>query len=86
MNRLAVTSLVCSLAGPFTRFIGAILGIVLGFAARRQIRGSEGAQRGTDLAIAGIIVGFAMITFAIVFAVVVFVAGYGGKCSPGLGC
>ena len=44
-NGLAIASLICSCAGLF--FLPAILGIVLGFVARAQIKRSNGAQRAT---------------------------------------
>ncbi len=55
-NGLAIASLICACAGLF--FLPAVLGVVFGFIARSQIKGSHGAQRGDGLAIAGIIVGF----------------------------
>ena len=55
-NGLAIASLICSCAGVF--FLPAILGVVFGFVARRQITRSAGLQRGDGLALAGIIVGF----------------------------
>jgi hypothetical protein len=64
-NGLAVASLVCSCVGVlFTP--GAILGVIFGFVARSQIRRSQGTQKGDGLALAGIIVGFALIALAII--------------------
>ncbi len=55
-NALAVASLICSCAGLF--FLPIFPGIILGFVARSQIRRSGGTQRGSGLALAGILVGF----------------------------
>lgn len=54
-NGLAIASLVLSLTGLFCG-IGAIVGIVLGFIARGQIKRT--GQGGDGLALAGIIIGF----------------------------
>jgi hypothetical protein len=56
-------SLICACAGLF--FLPAILGVVFGFIARSQIKGSHGAQRGNGLAIAGIIVGFGWLALVV---------------------
>jgi hypothetical protein len=62
-NGLAVASLVCACAGfvPFLFGLPSIVAIILGFAARTQIRASRGTQGGAGLALAGIIVGFCVI-------------------------
>src|ERR1700722_18738779 len=60
-NRLAVASLVCSLAGILFGGITAILGVIFGFVARSQIKKSRGTQSGGGVALAGIVVGFAVI-------------------------
>ena len=62
-NGLAIASLVLSivsLAG-----IGSIVGIILGFVSRSQIRQSHGTQRGAGLGLAGIIVGFVTLTLVL---------------------
>jgi len=41
--------------------VTAVLGVIFGFVARSQIRRSGGLQSGDGLALAGIIVGFAVI-------------------------
>jgi hypothetical protein len=69
-NGLAIASLVCSCAGIFLIGLPAVLGIIFGFVARSQIRRSQGAQGGDGLAMAGIIVGFAVVALlVVVFAV-----------------
>lgn len=69
-NGLAIASLVCSCAGIFFIGIPAILGIIFGFVARGQIRQSQGGQGGDGLALAGIIVGFAVVALLVVVFVV----------------
>jgi len=65
-NGLAVASLVLSIVSLLG--IGSIVGIVLGFVSRTQIRQSHGAQKGSGLGLAGIIVGF--VTLALVLTAV----------------
>lgn len=60
-NGLAIASLVCSCVGAFLFGVPAVLGVIFGFVARSQIRRSGGAQAGDGMALAGIIVGFAVI-------------------------
>ena len=69
-NGLAIASLVCSCAGIFLIGIPAVLGIIFGFVARSQIRRSQGTQGGDGLALAGIIVGFAVVALLVVAFVV----------------
>jgi hypothetical protein len=48
----------------------AVLGLIFGFVARSQIRQSNGMQTGGGMALAGVIVGIAVIGFwALVFIV-----------------
>jgi hypothetical protein len=72
-NGLAVASLVCSVAGivPFFFGVSCVVGIVLGFVALSQIKKTAGGQQGRGLAIAGIVVGFALIA---IFALIVTLA------------
>ena len=79
-NGLAIASLVCACAGIFFIGIPAVLGIVFGFVARGQIRRSQGAQGGEGLALAGIIVGFAVVALL----VVVFVVAAGNNNNNGV--
>jgi hypothetical protein len=44
--------------------VGGVLGVIFGFVARGQIKRSGGAQKGSGLALAGIIVGFVFIVLA----------------------
>ena len=68
-NGLAIASLVCSCAG-FLFLLPAIVGVILGFVARSQIRQSRGMQSGDGLAVAGILVGFAWIGLVVIVAIV----------------
>ena len=72
---LAVASLCCSIAGWFTGGLSAIVGVVLGYRARREIRASAGTQGGEGLAKAGIIVGWAMIGLYVVIITLLAIAG-----------
>jgi hypothetical protein len=62
-NSLAVASLVLSCCGivPFIGLFTVILGVILGIVARGQIRRSGGVEGGAGLALAGIIVGSALL-------------------------
>lgn len=56
---LAIASMVCSIVGLMVCFfIGQIVGIVLGYRARREIKASGGSLRGENFATAGIIIGW----------------------------
>lgn len=61
-NNLAVASLVLSIIGLCCG-IGSIVGIVLGFVARNQIKTS--GQSGDGMALAGIIIGFVTLVLSI---------------------
>lgn len=65
-NQLAVWSLVASCIG-FICGVGSIVGIILGFVAKNQIKESGGTQGGDGLATAGIVIGFATILFGILY-------------------
>ncbi len=70
-NGLAVASLVCSLGGLLCG-VGAIVGVVLGFVARSQIKASGGRQQGDGMALAGIIIGSVLIVAGIVLLIAIF--------------
>lgn len=64
-NGLAVASLIASILGlTIVPTIGSIVGVIMGYAAKRQIEESGGAQGGEGLAKAGIIVGWVGIGLA----------------------
>jgi hypothetical protein len=60
-NGFAIASLVLALVGI------QILAIVFGHVALAQIRRSGGAQRGRGLAIAGLVVGYALLAAGVLF-------------------
>ena len=70
-NQLAVGSIIASAVGLLCG-IGSIIGIVLGFVAKSQIKASGGAQGGDSLATAGIVLGFVGIALGIIWRVYVF--------------
>ena len=69
-NGMAIASLICACAGVFLIGIPAVLGIIFGFVARAQIRQSNGTQGGASLALAGIIIGFAVAALIVVVLLV----------------
>jgi hypothetical protein len=81
-NGLAIASLICSLAA-FACGISAIAGIICGFIARSQIRRS--GENGGGMALAGIIIGFAVVALVVVYIVaVVLVVAH--DCGSGRTC
>jgi len=64
-NGTAVAALVCGIAG-FLCLIPGILGIILGFVAKGQIRQSNGTQRGDGMATAGIVLGCIWVALTVV--------------------
>ena len=77
-NGLAIASLVCSLASPLFCYFPSVVGIVLGVVALNQIK--QTGQDGRGLALAGIIVGAAVIALAVIGIVlyILFFAAYVG--------
>jgi len=76
-NGLAVASLVLGILWIY--WVGAILAVVFGHIALRQIRGSEGAQTGRGMAIAGLVLGY--IGLVILLFVIVLVI-WSGSLTP----
>ncbi|RMF44925.1 MAG: DUF4190 domain-containing protein [Anaerolineae bacterium] len=74
VSSLAIVSLVASILGltllPFT---ASVVAIVSGHLARREIAVSNGALRGDEFAISGLILGY----FALLITAVVFFIGLG---------
>jgi uncharacterized protein DUF4190 len=62
-NGLAVASMVLGILGAY--LITAILALVFGYKAKRQIDASEGRQGGRGMAIAGIVLGWVMLPLSI---------------------
>ncbi|WP_328389987.1 DUF4190 domain-containing protein [Nocardia sp. NBC_00416] len=72
-NGLAIASLVTSLAGFATCGLTSIVGIILGVIALNQIRDS--GQEGRGMALAGIWAGVGLIALAVIWIVVMVIAG-----------
>ena len=73
-NTKATWALVSSLIGLLCG-IGSILGVVLGFIARSEIKASNGTQTGEGKALAGIIIGSACIILQVLWAFLVLGIG-----------
>ncbi|MBA3944420.1 MAG: DUF4190 domain-containing protein [Herpetosiphonaceae bacterium] len=73
-NTSAILSLVMSVLSYFLLpFIGSVIGIILGYQARRSIRASNGRQTGEGLATAGIVIGWIHIALFLILALVLCV-------------
>jgi len=80
-NGLAIAALVLGIASYVLWFLAvpAILALVFGYIAKRQIDESQGAQGGRGLAIAGIILGWIWVgLFVVIIAVIIIIAAAGG--------
>ncbi len=86
---LAIGSLIASILGlTFLPTIGSIIGVVLGYMAKRQIAESGGTMGGEGLAKAGIIIGWVGIgltALAICLWIALLVLGVGGSACVSLG-
>jgi Domain of unknown function (DUF4190)/Domain of unknown function (DUF1707) len=78
-NSMAVASLVCGLAQPFTAGLTMIPAVILGHMARNQIRRS--GEDGKGLATAGLVLGWVGIGFALL--VILLIAGAFASQQPG---
>lgn len=65
-NPLAIASLVCSLAA-FATGISAIVGIILGHVALKQIR--QSGEDGEGMAKAGLIIGYVLVVLGLLFVI-----------------
>lgn len=72
-NGLAIGALVASILGFFCG-IGFIVGLILGYSARNQIRQSQGQQGGEGLATAAIVVGWIGVALMLV-GILFFIVG-----------
>jgi hypothetical protein len=77
-NGMAIASLICAIGGIFFLGIPSILGIIFGFVARSQIERSDGAQTGSGLALAGIIVGFCVVAIGILIVIFAIIGAHNG--------
>ncbi len=80
---MAIGSLIASIAGfSIVPILGGIVGLILGYIAKKQIRESEGTLAGAGLATAGIIMGWIQVVlFALPICVIVVLTLMG----PGIG-
>jgi hypothetical protein len=65
-------SLVAGILGCFLG-ISWIAAIVCGFIAKGQIRNSQGAQKGSGMATAGIVLGFAWVALLVLYIILIVV-------------
>jgi Domain of unknown function (DUF4190) len=72
-NGYAIASMVLGILGSTTCLIGAILALVFGYKARREIDASGGQQQGRGMAIAGIVLGWVWIGLAAAYVIVVII-------------
>jgi uncharacterized membrane protein len=80
-NSLAIASLICGLAQPFTLGLTTIPAVVLGHAAHGQIRRS--AERGGALATVGLVLGWIGISVVVLLLLVVaIVVRHSGAAAP----
>jgi hypothetical protein len=77
-NGLAIWSFVLALA---LGAIGALAAIPMAYAARRQVRNSNGGQKGAGLALAAIIIGFVWIALFVLVVVLAAVTPDSGNTS-----
>jgi len=76
VSTYAVGSLVAGIFGPFFCGIPAILAIVFGFLALKEIRASDGAVGGSGIAKWGRGLGIAWLVLGFVFVVLAFLNGF----------
>ncbi|MFD6155721.1 DUF4190 domain-containing protein [Nocardia sp. NPDC060256] len=72
-NGMAIGALIASLAGFVTCGLGSIVGIILGVIALNQVK--QSGQEGKGMALAGIWIGVGAIALAVLWFVVVLIAG-----------
>jgi hypothetical protein len=70
-NGMAIASMVLGIAGLVSCGLSGVVGLVLGYVARRQIR--EGNGTGGGMALAGIILGWVWTGLIALYLVIVFV-------------
>lgn len=65
-NALAIASVICSAASwVVAPLFAAIIGVVLGHMARKQLREGGGAESGDELAVAGLVIGYVHLAFTL---------------------
>ncbi len=76
VSGMAIASMVCSIAGfMMCFFIGQIVGIVLGYNARKEIKSSQGSISGEGFATAGIIIGWIGLIIDLLLIAIMFMFG-----------
>ena len=84
LNGFAVTSMVLGIFGLFA--LTALLAVIFGHIALSQIRQAKGWQRGTGMALAGVILGWSFLAiFLSLFAVLGYLSGRAVPPAPRLG-
>lgn len=72
-NGHAIAALVLGIGGFVICGIGAILALVFGYQAKREIDASGGAQKGRGMAVAGIVLGWLWVASVVVAGIVLLV-------------
>ena len=77
-STLAIVSLVSGILGwTFAPWIGSVVAIITGHMARAEIRRNPDAMEGDGMAIAGLVMGWAMVVLSLL-AVIAIVVIFGG--------
>jgi hypothetical protein len=77
-NALALVSLISGILGwTLVPFLGSVVAIITGHMARAELRRNPDTQEGDGLAIAGLVMGWAMVAI-VVLAVLLIVLLFGG--------
>ena len=72
-NNLAIVSLVSGILGwTLLPWIGSLVAIVTGHMARAEIRRNADTQEGDGLALAGLVMGWAMVALSVLAVVAIF--------------
>lgn len=83
-NGMAIASLACSIASFFIApFVGAVLGVIFGHMALKQLKTSP--EQGHGMAVAGLIIGYihlALFVLIVLFVMLVLIVGVAASQSP----
>ena len=69
-NGFAIASMVLGIVGFIVCGVGAILALVFGYKARREIDASGGREKGRGMAVAGIVLGWVWIGLVVVIVII----------------
>ena len=86
-STLAIVSLICGVATWFfIPVIGALVAVITGHLAKKEIRESNGALSGDGMAITGLVLGYIQLGFVVlgIIAVVVFLVAVSAGVTRGL--